>query len=93
MKRNEDWRDEVVKAHKKARENDEKTRGFLFVTQWQKYMDHGMEKEEAYKKVPSLPPLPLSLPSLTQFLLPSLPCTNVPTNLLAPSPSLLHSLH
>lgn len=69
MKRNEDWRDEVVKAHKKARENDEKTRGFLFVTQWQKYIDHGMEKEEAYKKVPS--------PPLNQFLFPSLPSTNV----------------
>eukprot|EP00284_Hemiselmis_tepida_P010228 CAMPEP_0174943644 /NCGR_PEP_ID=MMETSP1355-20121228/77149_1 /TAXON_ID=464990 /ORGANISM="Hemiselmis tepida, Strain CCMP443" /LENGTH=211 /DNA_ID=CAMNT_0016190899 /DNA_START=7 /DNA_END=638 /DNA_ORIENTATION=- len=53
MKRNPDWKEEVFKRHRRAAEADERTRGDLFVTQWQKYMDSGLQQEEAYSKVDS----------------------------------------
>uniref|UniRef100_A0A6U2E2T1 Small ribosomal subunit protein mS23 n=1 Tax=Hemiselmis andersenii TaxID=464988 RepID=A0A6U2E2T1_HEMAN len=52
-KRNPDWKDEVFKRHRRAAEADERTRGDMFVTQWQKYMEGGLQQEEAYSKVDS----------------------------------------
>ncbi len=40
-----------MKFHKEAILKGEKTRAHMFVTLWQKYIDQGMEQEDAYRKV------------------------------------------
>ena len=50
-RRNPDWSFEVLKQHSEAVQKGEKTRGYMFVTLWQKYIDEGMAEEEAYQRV------------------------------------------
>ena len=50
-RRNPDWSFEVLKQHSAAMAKGEKTRGHMFVTQWQKYINDGVAEEDAYQKV------------------------------------------
>jgi hypothetical protein len=52
-RRNPEWSFEVLKQHKDALFKGQKTRGYMFVTQWQKHIDEGMSEEDAYQKVNS----------------------------------------
>ena len=52
-RRNPEWSFEVLKQHKDALFQGQKTRGYMFVTQWQKYIEDGMAQEDAYQKVNS----------------------------------------
>mmetsp|Transcript_2344 Transcript_2344/g.4661 ORF Transcript_2344/g.4661 Transcript_2344/m.4661 type:complete len:260 (-) Transcript_2344:32-811(-) len=52
-KRHENWHLELFEGHRRAIDEDRRTRGYLFVTQWRKYIDGGMAREEAYAKVDS----------------------------------------
>lgn len=57
MKRNPDWEQEEIKMHRKAVAEGYKTRGYHFVNLWQKYIEAGLNQEDAYDKAPARPAL------------------------------------
>ena len=56
-KRNPDWELEEIKMHRKAVAEGYKTRGYHFVNLWQKYIEAGLQEDDAYDKAPARPAL------------------------------------